>query len=217
MVVVAVLAIAGFRGTKSPKAPLEIFPDMDRQPRFNAQHKNDFFADGRAARDHVPGVVPQGFVKPGAYSANEGNNARALTGNAGFSSGLDYANTGKIGDVWGNGIPVEVNPDLLARGAERYQINCSVCHGIAGDGQGIVSKYGFGGVANLTDSRLRALPDGSIFDAITHGRGNMGPLGSNITVEDRWAIIAYLRALQRSQYATLQDVPAEHRTELEKQ
>lgn len=215
--VVAIVSIAGFRGAKSNKAPLEVFPDMDRQPRFDPQHKSEFFADSRAARQHVDGTVPRGFVNPGTFNSNQGNNARNLTGDAGFSIGTDYLNTGIIGEVWGKGIPMEVNPELLARGKERFKINCSMCHGIAGDGQGIISKYGLGGIANFHDSRLRELPEGAIFDTITHGKGNMAPHGPNITVEDRWAIIAYVRALQRSQNATLADVPAEHRTELEKQ
>jgi len=217
LTVIAVIVIAGFRGEKGGKAPIEVFPDMDDQPKFRAQHQSDFFADGRAARQPVPGAVPQGMVKPGEFLINQGNNARDLTGPGGFTDGTDYLNTGKMGEVWGRGIPLEVTPALLTRGEERFRINCSMCHGYAGDGQGIVSKYGLGGITNFHDNRVRSLPEGSIFDTITHGRGNMGAYGSNITVEDRWAIIAYLRALQRSQYAKIDDVPAEHRTQLEKQ
>ncbi len=216
LAVAAVLAIAGFRGDKSRQAPIEIFPDMDRQPRYDPQHRSDFYADSRAARDPVAGTVPQGFVQPGRYSTNDGNNARHLDGPAGFTNFPGYLDTGRAGEVWGDGIPLKMTAAVLERGRERYTINCAVCHGAAADGNGIVSKYGFGGIANLQESRFRTMPDGQIFNTITHGKGNMAPYGPNITVEDRWAIIAYVRALQRSQNATLADVPAQYRTELEK-
>jgi len=209
LAVIAVMAIAGFRGEKSRKAPIEIFPDMDRQPRFNAQHKSNFYADGRAARQHVEGTVPQGFVQPGLYDTTQGNNARRLDGPAGFSNFPAYIDTGRAGEVWGDGIPLELTAALLERGRERYNISCAVCHGAVGDGNGVVSKYGFGGIANLLEARFRTMPDGQIFQTITHGKGNMGAYGSNITVEDRWAIIAYMRALQKSQNASSKDVPAD--------
>jgi mono/diheme cytochrome c family protein len=219
LIVLAVLALAGFQGTKTAKTPLQIFPDMKVQPRYDAQHESDFFADGRAARAIAPGTVPQGYTQPGRYSsnnANNANNARHLTGPGGFANTLDYADTGKIGEVWGDGIPLELTPALLERGRERFTINCAICHGATGMGNGIVSQYGLNGVANFQDSRLRTMPDGQIFETITHGKGNMGAYGSNVTLEDRWAIIAYLRAVQRSQNAKLDDVPADHREDLDK-
>jgi len=216
LAVIAVATIAGFRGDKSRKAPIVILDDMDFQPRFDPQHTSDFYADGRAARQHVEGTVPQGFVQPGRYSTTEGNNARYLNGPAGFSNFETYIETGRAGEVWGDGIPLEITPAVLERGRERFNINCAVCHGAAGDGTGVVSKYGFGGIANLQESRLLTMADGHIFNTITHGKGTMGAYGPNITVEDRWAIIAYIRALQRSQNASINDVPAQYRTELEK-
>jgi mono/diheme cytochrome c family protein len=209
LAVIAVMAIAGFRGDKSRKAPIEIFPDMDRQPRYNAQQKSGFYADGRAARQHVAGTVPQGFVQPGQYDTTQANNARRLTGPAGFANFPTYIDTGRAGDVWGDGIPLELTAAVLERGRERYNISCAVCHGAVGDGSGVVSKYGFGGIANLLESRFHKMADGHLFQTITHGKGNMGAYGSNITVEDRWAIIAYIRALQKSQSASANDVPAE--------
>jgi len=217
LAVIAVLAIAGFRGDRSAKAPIEIFPDMVRQPKYDPQHVSTFFADGRAARPVVPGTVPQGYVQPGLFSINNGNNARHLNGPAGFTNSLDYVNTGRIGEVWGDGIPLDLAPALLERGRERFNINCAVCHGAIGDGKGIISQYGLNGIANLQESRIRTMPDGEIYNTITHGKGNMGAYGSNVTVEDRWAIVAYVRSLQRSQNAKLDDVPADHRTDLEKQ
>ena len=217
LAVIAILAIAGFRGERSEKAPIVIFPDMDDQPKYTAQHGSTFYADGRAARHAVEGTVPQGFTLPDIFSINQGNNARKLDGDAGFTNSLDYAQTGKFGEVWGDGIPMEVNEALLHRGQERFNINCAVCHGPVGLGDGIVGKYGVGGIANLLESRFQTMPDGNIFDTITHGKGNMGAYGPNVTVEDRWAIVAYIRALQKSQNAAITDVPEELRTELEKQ
>lgn len=218
LIVIAVYLLAGFRGEKTGRTPIQIFPDMKVQPRYDAQHESTFYADGRAARAMVPGTVPQGYVQPGRYSTNNGNNARQLTGPAGFSNALDYVNTGRMGAVWGDGIPreLDVTAALMERGRQRFTVNCAVCHGATGSGNGIVSQYGLNGVADLHQARLRTMPDGQIFETITHGKGNMAPYGSNVTVEDRWAIIAYVRALQRSRNAKLDDVPADHRTDLEK-
>jgi mono/diheme cytochrome c family protein len=219
LVVVAVITLAGGQGERFTKPPLQIFPDMKVQPRFEAQHGSDFYADTRAARKVVPGTVPQGYTLEGDFSINSATNARGIGGPKGFSNGVDYVNTGKIGGFWGEGMPseLEMTEALFARGKERYAISCAVCHGATGAGNGIVSQFGLNGIASLQDARIRNMPEGQIFETITHGKGNMGGYGSSISVGDRWAIIAYLRALERSQIATLADVPEEHRTDLEKQ
>jgi mono/diheme cytochrome c family protein len=115
-----------------------------------------------------------------------------------------------------NALPITAT--LLARGQERFNINCSPCHGAAGDGKGITTKFGMGVVADLHDvkppRRVVQQGDGEIFNTITYGKTLMGPYGPNITVEDRWAIVAYVRALQRSHLATLEDVPADQREPL---
>ena len=216
LAVIAVVALAGFRGDFTTKTPIQIFPDMKDQPRFDPQHQNLFFGDTRSARAIVPGTVPQGYAMPGRYSLNNANNARNLNGPGGFSNALDYVNTGRIGEFWGSGIPreIEVTPALMERGRERFQVFCTPCHGQTGEGNGIVSQFGLNAVANLHQTRLRTMPDGQLFETITRGKGNMAPYGSNVTVEDRWAIISYVRALQRSQNAKLDDVPADHRTDL---
>jgi mono/diheme cytochrome c family protein len=105
---------------------------------------------------------------------------------------------------------------LLERGQQRYQINCLPCHGPLGDGKGITSKFGMSGMANFHDQRLVNMPDGEIFNTITHGKNLMGPYGANVVVEDRWAIIAYVRALQRSQLASVEDVPEDKRSQFTK-
>src|SRR5208282_2166289 len=105
---------------------------------------------------------------------------------------------------------------LLDRGEQRYQINCLPCHGPAGDGKGIISKYGLVAMANFHDKRLVDMPDGEIFNTITYGKNLMGAYGPNVALEDRWAIIAYVRALQRSQLATADDVPDPYRSPFKK-
>jgi mono/diheme cytochrome c family protein len=112
-----------------------------------------------------------------------------------------------------NALPITAT--LLARGQERFNINCSPCHGAAGDGKGITSKLGMGVIADLHDPkpprRVVQQPDGEIFNTITFGKNLMGPYGPNVAVEDRWAIVAYVRALQRSHLASLEDVPGDVR------
>jgi mono/diheme cytochrome c family protein len=104
-----------------------------------------------------------------------------------------------------------VTAQLLERGRQRFNINCSPCHGEQADGSGMVKKFGLATVANLHDKRIVELPDGEIFNTITYGKNTMGPYGANVVVEDRWAIIAYLRALQLSHLATVDDIPAQVR------
>lgn len=211
---IALVAIAGFQGKKSANRPIEIFPDMDHQPKFQPQHPSGFFADGRAARKHVEGTVPQGYTKPGVYSQNGASNSPVSSDHA-FANKLDYYSTGRIDGMYGNGIPLELlDEKVLARGKERYNIHCAICHGHAGYGNGIVTNYGLVGPANFHLKNFREQPDGQIFNTITWGKNTMAAYGANIAVEDRWAIVAYIRALQRSQNATLADVPEAERAAL---
>jgi mono/diheme cytochrome c family protein len=134
---------------------------------------------------------------------------------AGFSEGTDYYNTGKMGDHWGTGMPVPVTPQLMERGQQRFNITCAMCHGASAAGNGITKQYGLATVVSLQDERIRKMSDGEIFNTITNGKNTMMAYGPNIIVADRWAIIAYLRALQRSQNATAADVPEDRRAELD--
>jgi len=208
-----VLALAGFRGSKSSQPPIEIFPDMDHQPKFQPQHPSGFYADGRAARKWVDGTIPIGYNLEGRYLQAAAKNT--VFGGA-FSNAPDYLNTGKMGDVYGDGFPVEVTEALLDRGQQRFNINCSVCHGMTGMANGVVQTIGnWATVVNLQDDRIRQMPDGQLFSTITNGKNTMGAYGPNIAVEDRWAIVAYLRALQRSQRSELKDLPPEKQKELQ--
>lgn len=218
---IAIVAIFGFRGQKSTGSPIEVFPDMVRQMKVRAQAPLGFFADGRGSRVPVPGTVPIGYEMPkpgseptpGAAPVPGEMNAQP---NLGFSSGTDYFNTGKMGTNWGTGFPMQVDAAMMERGKQRFDINCAVCHGPLAAGDGITKQYGMATIVTLQDERIRKMSDGEIFNTITHGKNTMMAYGPSITVTDRWAIIAYLRALQRSQNATEADVPADRRAELDK-
>lgn len=219
---IAMVSILGFRGQRSTGSPIEVFPDMVRQMKVRAQAPSSFFADNRGMRIPVPGTVPIGYEMPNPQTTapSPGTPAAPATDapqQVAFSAGVDYANTGKMGANWGTGIPIPVTPPFMQRGAERFNINCAVCHGMNGSGNGITKQYGLATVVSIIDERIRNMSDGEIFNTITHGKNTMMSYGGNITVNDRWAIIAYLRALQRSQNATAADVPPEARIELEKQ
>ncbi|MEJ2054516.1 MAG: cytochrome c, partial [Calditrichaceae bacterium] len=110
--------------------------------------------------------------------------------------------------------PLEINMQLLKRGQERFNIYCSPCHSRVGDGQGIVVKRGFLPPPSFHQDMMREKPDGHYFDVITHGLRNMPSYRHQIPVKDRWAIVAYIRALQRSQHAGLSDIPADKRKDL---
>lgn len=217
----ALVAFLGFRGQRSTGSPIEVFPDMVRQPKVRAQAPLGFFADGRGARVPVAGTVPIGYEMPKAGSQPSPGAAPIAPDinaqpNLGFTSGTDYFNTGKMGANWGTGIPMQVDGYLMERGKERFNINCAICHGATATGNGITKQYGLTTIVTLQDERIRKMADGEIFNTITHGKNTMMAYGPHLSVTDRWAIIVYLRALQRSQNATEADVPPEHRAELDK-
>jgi len=215
--IIVIVSIAGFRGQQFSRPPIEIFPDMDRQPKVKAQDPSQFYADGRAARPPVAGTIPLGYAMP---------QHKPVDGSSGpdygpykdvrFGVGPAYFDTGKIGENWGTGLPLEPAIDLLARGRERYAVFCAVCHGATGNGDGMAKQFGVATVVSLHQDRIRTMADGEIFNTITHGKNTMLGYGDRIPVNDRWAIIGYLRALQLSQGgATLDDVPPAERAKLE--
>jgi len=216
---IAIIAVFGFRGQKSTGSPLEIFPDMVRQMKVRAQAPLNFFSDGRGPRLPVTGTLPIGYEMPKAQETTASSTAvqtPQMDPRIGFSVGTDYYDTGKMGNNWGTGIPLEVTRELMERGQQRFNITCAMCHGAAAAGNGITKQYGLATVVTLQDERIRKMADGEIFNTITNGKNTMMAYGPNIIVADRWAIIAYLRALQRSQNAAIADVPEERRAELEK-
>jgi mono/diheme cytochrome c family protein len=184
-----VLTAGCFRGTPSDKPPIHVIGDMDSQPKYKAQEENRFFADKAAMREPVPGTVPFG----------------GLRADSAYYFGID----GKGGFVAEN--QAEVTPQLLERGRERFNIYCSPCHSRVGDGRGIIVNRGYTPPPSFHTDRARNFPDGQIFEIIAHGVRTMPAYGDQIKAADRWAIIAYMRALQRSQNATLDDIPPEMR------
>jgi mono/diheme cytochrome c family protein len=221
---IVIVATAGFRGEHSPRTPWEIFPDMVRQQKVRAQSPIDFFADGRGPRLPIANTIPIGYdipkpqqkTPPGVPPIAAAPRPETVANRIGFSVGTDYYNTGKMGNNWGTGIPVSVTEQLMQRGQQRFNINCSPCHGVTAAGNGVAKLYGLNTVATLQDERIRKMADGEIFNTITNGKNTMMSYGGNVPVADRWAIIAYLRALQRSQNAAAADIPPEELATLEK-
>jgi mono/diheme cytochrome c family protein len=193
VIVITVMVVAGKRGDLSRRPPIELFPDMDRQPKLRPQAANTFFKDGLSSQLPVAGTIARGA----AYQESP-------------------ENTGKVPGTtnWVATIPMPVTQQMLARGQNRYNISCAPCHGAQGDGKGITTRFGMAVIADLHDAGTRKVPqqsDGAIFNTISYGKGLMQPYASDITIEDRWAIVAYVRALQRSRLGTLEDVPADER------
>jgi mono/diheme cytochrome c family protein len=203
LIVLLVIGIFGFRGQNFSKPPVRIFPDMDEQDKTRAQKPDAFFADGHGSRLPVTETQPRGFNEEGATEVG-GIPEYEFGGQTG------YYYTGHVGDYFGNGMPEELKLDdtsvaaLVARGKERYGIFCAVCHGASGDGMGITSQYGVPGIANFHAETFKqsAYPDGRVFETISKGKGMMGAYAYNIAVKDRWAIVAYVRALQTAKEAT---------------
>jgi mono/diheme cytochrome c family protein len=159
---------------------------MGQQPKYRPLEGSGFFDDGRSARQPVRGTV-----------------SRSLSGkeiqNAAYKQGGTYTND----------FPYKLTPELLARGRERYEIDCAVCHGLAGYGDGMIVKRGFSPPPSYHRDDVRNQPVGFYFDVITNGYGAMASYAAQVSEQDRWAIIAYIRALQLSQRAAPDDVPPE--------
>lgn len=190
------------RNVKTTKPRIHIIQDMDNQPRINSQARNPLYADRRGMRPPVPGTVARGEL------AEDNPLYR------GIQDGEDWTS-------WVEEIPVPVTLRMVQRGQERYDIYCSPCHGLAGYGDGMVSRRAdelqegtWTPPSSLHTDLIRSRPAGQLFNTITNGIRNMPGYGPQISVEDRWAIVAYVRALQRSQAATVDDVPEDLRASL---
>jgi mono/diheme cytochrome c family protein len=208
----ALAGICGFRGSHSRRPPIELFPDMVRQNKVRPQTPSDFFPDQWSSR-----LIPANTVaRSGPYRLN--GEVLTVDGKPVYPYEDSPVNTGRIAGTtnWTPINPLPITRQLLERGQERYQINCQPCHGPAGDGKGITGKYNMFSMANFHDKRLIDMADGEIFNTITQGKNLMGAYGPNVAVEDRWAIIAYVRALERSQLATVEDVPDPYRSQFKK-
>ena len=192
--VLVALLLAGCRGTQSDNPPFHMNLDMDFQQKFGPQEANPFFEDNAAMRTPVPGTVPRGELRD--------------------SSALYRART-EAGE-YVEEIPIAVTRNVLKRGRDRYDVHCSVCHGKSGAGNGVIMRgdYGYTPASSYHIDRLRNAPDGYLYDVIANGVRNMPAYGQKVPVMDRWAIVAYIRALQRSQNASPDDLPADALSQL---
>lgn len=196
--VVLIVSLFGFRGHIFTQPPMDVFPEwafpgMKRQPKYKPQAESAFFSDGRVDRP-----IP----------------ARTVSRDALPESTLT---TGKAADgSWQKGFPAGliVDAKLMAHGKERYSIYCQPCHGALGDGNGITKQYGMGATPTYHDDRLRQIAEGEIFNTITHGKGNMLSYADKLLPEERWAVILYVRALQRAQTGSVADVPDDQKKSL---
>lgn len=183
---ICVAALTGCRGKTSEKSPVAILRNMYHQPRYNPQSESLFFSDGRTMRTPVEGTVAREMeINP---SVAEG---RTPDG-AGFVDTIPQVVIQRAGGM----------DDLLARGQQRYDIYCTPCHDGLGNGQGmVIRRANLGGFQPPTfhDDRIRKMSDGQLFQVITYGFNNMPAYGATVPVDDRWAIVAYVRALQLSQ------------------
>jgi mono/diheme cytochrome c family protein len=166
--------------------------DMHDAPRYEAYEASPFFADGRASRNPPVGTIARGWLR----------DDEALY-------------TGKVNGEFVDVFPFAISHDDIRRGQERFNIYCSPCHGRLGDGNGMVVQRGLRQAATYHQDRLRQERVGYFFDVVTNGFGAMQGYAEQVPVRDRWLIIAYVRALQLSQYATVADVPPDQRGRLE--
>lgn len=167
--------------------------DMHDQAKYEPYEVSDFFTDGRASRLPVPGTVARGWLRedPHLY--------RGIGPDGGFATTL----------------PMPLSRELVERGHQRYDIFCSPCHGRLGDGLGMIVQRGFKQPASFHEARLREMPYGYYFDVMTNGFGEMSSYRAQVPVEDRWAIAAYVRALQLSRQVPQDQLTAAERRELE--
>lgn len=192
LAVAAAALAAGCRGETSADPPIHVFGDMDWQPKYQANQASPLFEDGRAMRPLVEGTVAQGELRED-----------------------DAEFRGKRGDDYVATVPVPVDDALLLRGQDRFNIYCAPCHDKSGSGHGMIVKHGYPIPVDLASDRVRGLPDGQVFDVITNGVRNMPSYRKQIPVDDRWAIVTWVRVLGKSQHAKIEDVPPEQRDRID--
>jgi mono/diheme cytochrome c family protein len=190
-VCVALVSILGLRGTKFTLPPLDVFPEaifpsMEFQPRYRPQGASGFFADGRADRLPPPRTVARGMLRDD-----------------------DQLHLGKDdAGGWLPGLPAALTVDMrfMETGRHQYSLYCAPCHSETGDGNGITKRYGMGATPTYHDDRLRTMADGEIYNTITNGKNTMLPYADKLAPLERWAVVAYVRALQRAQQGRAADV-----------
>jgi len=180
--------------------------DMQDQPKMKPLRSSTFFSDGLSARQPVEGTVPRGFLRTetALFTGKKNKNLSNISAGASAtpSGPQPSANAPSGENAYPDDVdtfPFPITEETVNRGRERFNIFCSVCHGKTGHGDGMIVRRGFRRAASFHDDRLRTAPVGHFFDAITNGWGAMPSYAAQIPVQDRWAIIAYIRALQFSQ------------------
>ena len=169
----------------------EIRKAMYDQPRYEPLASSDFFQDQRASRLLIPGTIPRGFLREDQHLYD-----------------------GLVNGEQATTFPSPVTREVLERGRQRFNIYCAPCHDRAGTGNGIIVQRGYKQPSSYHIDRLRDAPPGYFYSVIKNGFGLMSSYSYQVKAEDRWAIVAYIKALQRSQHAQLDDVPPEHREDL---
>ena len=177
--------------------------DMQDQPKYLPYRGSEIFADSLSSRNLVEGTVPRGYLREDQVMYTGKGDVMTTPAKAPG----DTSKSVPTNDV--NEFPFPITREVLDRGEERYNIYCSPCHGVMGDGKGMIANRGLNGPVNFHDERLRNAPLGHFFDVITNGLGRMQDYSMQIPPHERWAIIAYIRALQLSQNANVADVPAD--------
>lgn len=196
LITILAVAFVGLRGQTSRQPPVMVFDDLVDQPKYRNQGQSAFFADGRQMRLAPPGTVAWG------RSSDKPDPSILADDTANFAHKT---------------IPVPLDAALLQRGRKVFNTYCAVCHGAFGTGNGVATNYGMATPANYHSDRLRQVTDGYLYQVITDGKGLMGAYGPSIKPDDRWAVVAYVRALQRAGNARIEDVRQNVRPELEKQ
>jgi hypothetical protein len=191
---VAVAASLALAGCRLPQK-------MADQPQFDPLEKSTFFSDGASSRPLEAGTVPSPRVDGTLAQIGSGPN--------------ELFDSGREGGQFSDNFPMPLTPELMARGRERYDIYCSMCHGRVGEGNGMIVARGYKKPPSFHSDLLRSRKNGYIFDVIGNGFGVMPAYRTMIPAADRWAIVAYVRALQASQNATLADVPSADRASLD--
>jgi mono/diheme cytochrome c family protein len=189
--------------------------DMYDQPRYEPLEASSFFRDGLSARPRVEGTIPRGGLREDQAYYTGKENGKLIRGipEPAYRAIFDR-DPQTFKQPYEETKPAEIRRALLERGRERFYIHCSVCHGRTGDGNGMIVLRGFRKPPSYHIDRLRQVPAGHIFDVMSHGFGAMSSYASRIDIDDRWAIVAYVRALQLSQSALFEDVPTELRNDL---
>lgn len=208
-ILLALTALVGTAGCRQ---------DMQDQPKIKPLRGSKFFSDGLGSRQPIEGTIPRGYLRddmpeyytgkksrPGTATAAATPAQQQIAGTQQQTAGAQQQAAAGQQNLFPDDVevfPFPVTKEIVTRGRERYDIFCSACHGMTGNGDGMIVRRGFRRAASFNDDRLRQAPVGHFFDAITNGWGAMPAYAPQIPVQDRWAIVAYIRALQASQQNT---------------